>query len=676
MFLYSLLTLLSVLALQCEGAGSKRSIGIDLGSEVIRAAYKEAKSGPRLALNSMSDRFFPSSVGWRGTERQLCEGVRGKLDNMVTGLRDLVCTHNQTTDSKYKPHEMLAMALQHVVLHSSVTPRDGVIVTVPSSISQHDRLHIIDSCKISGMNFNGLSTEHAATAVGYSTSIKPSVKRLKVLFIHISASSTQITAVRYNRKANKLHIRVLSNFAKQMGARDLQQALLNKLIEGSEELKNAIEEDSTSTKIAFKNLKKLTEVLTVKKDASGFVLQTPEIPMTITREDLEGVGISYIETLESMIAKCIKHAKWTTADIDAVELVGGGSRMPVLQDKIADIVKPTTLGHQLDKDEAIALGAAVISANYTKTEPTSPQLIDVTTKKLVIEIMADSGDQLSRRVIPSFTPIPTKIDVDFKARPGLDHCDVIISSPHQGVISAYKVNSISDAASKLADEHSAQGQHPDKSSFIVSVRASIRSDGIIVISRAKVSLNVTKILEKKKKKGQQAMSKKTVEVVYGTVPFEPVSKPVVMSDEQITESLRLLKMLQLEDDRRVSLTAARNDLEQLLYQTQELLDSYEGDKSEYNSLQQLLEEYKGWVQVDHSEEVGESDFNIKIMSIRKKSETLIEATTPPPEEPEEEDLPTEDTTDTSSDTSCELKVKELQQRIAELEEKLASRESD
>eukprot|EP01060_Flectonema_neradi_P037543 TRINITY_DN7591_c0_g1_i1.p1 TRINITY_DN7591_c0_g1~~TRINITY_DN7591_c0_g1_i1.p1 ORF type:complete len:704 (+),score=171.62 TRINITY_DN7591_c0_g1_i1:121-2232(+) len=685
MLLRPVLQLLMVV-LVCE-AGTKsagRSIGIDLGSEIIRAAYKEGKNGPRLALNSMSDRFFPSTVGWRGTERQLCEGARGKLDIQVAGLRDLVSGYNGSSDSEYKPQEILAMALQHVVTHASDSQKNGVVVTIPSYVSQHGRIRIIDACRISGMRLNGLVTEHAAAAVGYSTSIKPSVKRLKVLFVHISASTTQVTAVRYNRKVNKLHIRVLSNTAKQHGTRDLQLGLLEKLKENHPELANHLTEDTSSFPLAFKNLKKLTEVLTVKKDASGFILQNPEIPISITRDDLENVNGGYFEMLENMMAKCIKNAKWTIDDIDAVELVGGGSRMPILQERIAEYVKPVTLGHQLDKDEAIALGAAVVSANITKPEPTSPQLTDVTTKKFVIEVVADSGDQLSRQVIPSFTPIPTKVDVDFKARPGLDHCEVVISTPHQGVVAAYKLLNITSTAANLADEQSAAGMSPDRSSFILSVRSSVRSDGLVEISRAKVSLNVTKILERKKKKGQQPMSKKVVDVAYSTVPFEMVSKSVSMSDEELAESARLLRMLQLDDDRRVSLTAARNDLEQLLYQTQEILDNYEGDKTEFDNLQSTLKDYQEWVQSDLPDEVSESDFNIKVMEIRKKSESLIEATTPAePEESEEPESgadsePEGDTTDsgddgTTADDPCKLVKEELriaEQKLAKLKEKM------
>lgn len=72
-----------------------------------------------------------------------------------------------------------------------------------------------------------------------------------------------------------------------------------------------------------------------------------------------------IEKLHVSIEKVLKKAQKTIEDIDAIEMIGGGVRIPMVQNLLSDYFKGKELGAHLNGDEAMTLGAVFQAANYS-----------------------------------------------------------------------------------------------------------------------------------------------------------------------------------------------------------------------------------------------------------------------------------------------------------------------
>ena len=242
-------------------SAAKQCLGVDLGSEVVRAAVAEKFGrGTQLVLNSMSGRVFPSIVGWRGVEgeRLVSESakylVHGRPSSVVGRLRD-VAAALPARDLRYRhvaggvgsaavrvddaeavveatPLELLAAVVAHIYSAAGgprrVAPR--VAVTVPGYFTSAERHAIATACEAAGLPAPTIVSEHVAVAAAYAqvhnfvdapqlrgadgedgegrrggkkgkggsaASSATSLKKTPVLLLSVSASSIQATLVRY-----------------------------------------------------------------------------------------------------------------------------------------------------------------------------------------------------------------------------------------------------------------------------------------------------------------------------------------------------------------------------------------------------------------------------------------------------------------------------------------------
>src|SRR3954465_7098730 len=136
----------------------------------------------------------------------------------------------------------------------------------------------------------------------------------------------------------------------------------------------------------------------VSADASG----PKHINKKLTRQKFEELTSELLEKLTSPCEKCIKDAEVAKKDIDEVILVGGMTRMPSVQKKVAKIFGKEP-NKSVNPDEAVALGAAIqggVLAGDTK----DILLLDVTPLSLGIEVQGG----INQIIIPRNTTIPTK----------------------------------------------------------------------------------------------------------------------------------------------------------------------------------------------------------------------------------------------------------------------------
>lgn len=402
-----------------------RAIGIDLGTSNSAAAVME---GDRPAIipsaegaGVASGKAFPSYVAFtKDGQRLVGEPARRQAAINPEGTIQ-AAKRKMGTDFKfgvygkdYTPQQISAFILQKIKQDAEAYLGDSVneaVITCPAYFNDNQRQATKDAGEIAGLKVLRIINEPTAACLAYG--IDKAEKEMKIMVFDLGGGTLDVTIMEmwYDKEQKASGFEVLStNGDTQLGGTDMDNALIDYLV-GVFKRDTGI--DLKNDKMAVQRLREAAEKAKVELSSTletdinlPFITADAGGPKhfthTITRAKLDDLISPIVNRCRAPMENAVKDAKLTMNDIARVILVGGPTRMPIIQKFVEDYVGKK-IERGVDPMECVALGAA-IQAAALKGEINDIQLLDVTPLSLGIETLGGVFTKLIERN----TTIPTR----------------------------------------------------------------------------------------------------------------------------------------------------------------------------------------------------------------------------------------------------------------------------
>jgi len=394
-----------------------KTIGIDLGTSNSAAAAMiggRATIIPSAEGASVAGKAFPSVVAFTEDGQRLVgeparrQAVTNPEGTVMAIKRKMGTDYKVTIRGKdFKPQDLSAFILQKIKQDAEAFLNDKVekvVITVPAYFNDNQRQATKDAGEIAGLEVIRIINEPTAASLAYGLDKKG---EQKILVYDFGGGTLDVSIMEMGDGV--FEVKSTSGDT-QLGGTDMDNILVD-YIAGEFLRKEGI--DLRTDKTAAQRLREAAEKakieLTTTMQTSinlPFITANQAGPkhleMTLQRSKLEELVMPIVAKTRQPIEQALKDAKMSASDVNSIILVGGPTRMPIVQMFVKDIIgREPERG--IDPMECVALGAA-IQAGVLEGEVTDVLLLDVTPLSLGIETLGSVFTKLIERN----TTIPTK----------------------------------------------------------------------------------------------------------------------------------------------------------------------------------------------------------------------------------------------------------------------------
>ncbi|MSN24715.1 MAG: molecular chaperone DnaK [Geobacter sp.] len=313
----------------------------------------------------------------------------------------------EVREKRYSAPEISAMVLQKMkktaedYLGETVT---DAVITVPAYFDDSQRQATKDAGKIAGLNVLRIINEPTAAALAYGLDKK---KDEKIAVFDLGGGTFDVSILELGDGVFEVKSTNGDTF---LGGEDFDQSVIDWI---ADEFKKDQGIDLRGDKMALQRLKEAAEKAKcelstsmetdinlpfITADASG----PKHLTLKLSRAKLESICADLLAKLDGPCRTALKDAGLSASDIDEVILVGGMTRMPIVQKKVEDIFGKTP-NKGVNPDEVVAIGAG-IQGGVLKGDVKDVLLLDVTPLSLGIETLGS----VMTRLIEKNTTIPCR----------------------------------------------------------------------------------------------------------------------------------------------------------------------------------------------------------------------------------------------------------------------------
>jgi len=414
----------TIATLLLRTVASAAVIGIDYGGEYLKVSLVAPGRVPiSIALNEVSKRKTTAAVSFYDGERAVGEAANDlhprAPELVVTRARDALGNDGKATDGfwsetrvgsklayettgdstrdghpvviklkkgneAYKAEEMVAMLLEYAMKIGTDAGkgkiRDAVIAT-PAYWSQSQRRALRDAAEIAGLNVLAMKSDLSCAALQWGID-KEFTEPKWMILVDVGHTSSGAALVRYSSFADKaakkkqygqFEIKALK-WDESVGGDTLDMLVMDHFMA---EFKEKHGTDLTKIPRAVgkmrKQVRKTKEILSANREAPFSVESLHndiDLRSKITRDEFNALAGDVFERMTAPlrdIVAALGEYNVTLDEIEAIEVIGGSSRVPGVKDAITAAINGRKFDVHLDADEAVAMGAGLYAANMSTT---------------------------------------------------------------------------------------------------------------------------------------------------------------------------------------------------------------------------------------------------------------------------------------------------------------------
>jgi molecular chaperone DnaK len=370
---------------------------------------------PTVIASAEGSRTTPSVVAFTKTGERLVgqlakrQAVTNPERTIKSIKREMGTDHTVKIDGKdYTPQEISAMILQKLVNDASTYLGERVtkaVITTPAYFNDAQRQATKDAGRIAGLEVLRIINEPTAAALAYGLDKKGNET---ILVWDLGGGTFDVSILEVGDGVFEVKS---TNGDTRLGGDDYDQRIVDWMV-GEYRKEQGI--DLSADKQA---LQRLTEAAEKAKIELSSMVQTninlpfvtadasgpKHLDITLTRAQFEKMTSDLTDRMVGPFKQALSDAKLDVSKIEEIVMVGGSTRMPLVQELVKKLTGKDQLNQSVNPDEVVAIGAA-IQAGVLAGEVRDVVLLDVTPLSLGLETLGG----VSTKLIERNTTIPTK----------------------------------------------------------------------------------------------------------------------------------------------------------------------------------------------------------------------------------------------------------------------------
>lgn len=399
-------------------------IGIDLGTTFSVVARMQGGK-PEILSNREGARLTPSVVLVQ-EDGKVVVGEPAKEQAVILPSGVVAAVKNYMGKEKvfhlpdgsdYTPEMISSLILRRLVQDAERTSGEtveGAVVTIPAYFTDAQRKATEDAARLAGLNLLATINEPTAAAIYYASQSKTDEAK-NIMVYDLGGGTFDVTIIR----TQGMDVQVLSTHGLSgLGGKLFDQAIVDHVCQYFSE-KHGLELEDEEYTDEYQELVLKAENCKIQlssKDSAVIPLRVGKVKesVTVTREFLEQTVMKLYLRTESSMTKALQDAQLTVQELDRVVLVGGSSKIPLIQAQLAQFTGLTP-SMEVNPDEAVALGAAIYTSLLKDADHNGKvaTVSDVCSHGIGIVALTRELNQINHVLITRNSQIPCSVEETF-----------------------------------------------------------------------------------------------------------------------------------------------------------------------------------------------------------------------------------------------------------------------